>query len=206
MTTSTADRLLALDTSADPVTAYLVAWIAFEHLVKVTAREAGVRTTFALRRNGTVQTRTVGHMKMPIVTPPRPESEVEAALARLSEASKDALLAHPAVRTFALRVPRFRGRPLPHDARGQRLSGVLDVALTPDARYPVWRPLDSALIRALDQGALTSEQRDTLVAQVVALLTAIRHNLLIDEEDGPTIAAHGLPLLQLLVDGLKEVA
>jgi hypothetical protein len=200
----TAIRLIALAETADPVTAYLLAWTAFEHLVKVVAREAGVRAKFQLRRNGTVQTTTVGRLKLPIVTPPRPEHEMEVALSCLPAATKDALVAHPAVRTLALRVPRFEGRPLVRDARGQRLSGVLDLAYTSDARYPVWRALDTVLIRAHDQGALTPEQRDALVAQLAALLVAIQRNLLLGDDDGA--AELGLPLVKLLVEGLQAGA
>jgi hypothetical protein len=206
MTTATAERLLALVVNADPITAYLVAWTAFEHLVKVTARCAGVRPKFGLRKNGTVEMQTVGAHKMPVVTPPRPEQELEVALARLPEEVKERLVAHPAVQALALRVPRFAGRPLVHDARGQRLSGVLDLTLTADARYPIWRSLDLGLIRSRDRGDLTPEQRDTLVAQIAALLTAVWHNLLLGDEDGPSIAALALPLVRLLVEGLQDAA
>lgn len=204
MANDTAKRLMALSESADAATAYLLAWTAFECLVKAAAREAGVRAAFGLRKNGTVQTRTVGALKLPVVIPPRPEREMEVALARLPERAKEALVAHPSVRALALRVPRYQGRPLVHDARGQRLSGVLDVAHTPDARYPVWCPLDLDLIRARDRGDLAPEQRDALVMQLVALLAAIQRNLLAGADDGESAAPQGLPLVKILVAGLDR--
>jgi hypothetical protein len=206
MTRELVTSLLALAEDAGPVAAYLLAWTAFEHQVKVTARAAGVRPKFELRKNGTAEMQTVGTLKMPVVTPPRSEHELEVALAHLPEEVKDRLVAHPAVRAFALRVPRFAGRLLVHDARGQRLSGVLDLALTADVRYPIWRPLDLDLIRARDRGDLTPEQRDTLVAQIAVLLTAIWRNLLLGDEDGPSVASLALPLVRLLVEGLENAA
>lgn len=206
--TETARRLMTLaqETAAEPEVAYLLAWTAFEHVVKRAARQAGVRPQFGLRKNGTVQTQKVGDLKMPAVTPPRFEHEVAAALRCLPAAVLEALVAHPAVRAFAGRVPRLDGKPLVRDARGQPLTGVLDVAHTPDPRYPVWCPLDADLARAAAQGALTEAQRDALVTQVVALLGAVRRNLLVGGEDGAAIAARALPLVKILVEGLQRCA
>ena len=206
MTRELVTSLLALAEEAGPVAAYLLTWTAFEHRVKVRARSSGVRPKFGLRKNGTVEMRTVGSLKMPVVTPPRPEHELEVALAHLPEEVRERLVTHPAVRPLALRVPRFAGRPLVHDGRGQRLSGVLDLSLTADARYPIWCPLDLDLIRARDRGDLSPEQRDALVAQIVALLTATWRNLLLDDEDGPAVATLALPLVRLLVEGLEDAA
>ncbi|MGC9467688.1 MAG: hypothetical protein ACP5HS_03790 [Anaerolineae bacterium] len=207
---STAQALLQMAAALeDPIVAYLCAWTAFNNLVHVAGRRAGVRPQFALRKNGTLQVRKADGRKMPVVTPPRNEHLLSAALGLLRPEAASELLTHPSLRHFADRVPRVNGRPLPADAYKQRITGVVDLSLTVDARYPVWYSLDRELVRQAGEGTLTQETQGALLLQVAQLLRAIYHDLIsvsdpTEGEANVEVATYGLPLLTRLVEGLIE--
>lgn len=205
-----AERLLntaTLLTEDDPVAAYLCVWTALDHVIHGLAVAQGVRPQFSLRKNGTRRTRKVGNVKLPEVYPPREERLMGAALDALPEDVALALVSHPHVARLAQRTPILDGALVSRDASGQVLYGVIDVLLTPDARYPVWAFIDrAALKRVCNGGADEAAVRD-VVEQVVGVLNAIRHACLIGRghagaEDDVALARAALPVVMALVEGL----
>jgi len=97
------------------------------------------------------------------------------------------------------------GQVAERDGFGQRLNGLVDVACTVDARYPVWSPIDgTAYNRYMAQGGTDPKARDLLARQIVDLLCAPYSNLLYgggnDEESGPDVIEQALPLLSEIVE------
>ncbi|MBN1247415.1 MAG: hypothetical protein JXC32_07135 [Anaerolineae bacterium] len=203
---SVAERVLRVaetsEARGDAVVAYLCAWVAVSRLVTVIAWRSGVRPQFSLRQNGTLRTRKEGGYKVPELTPAREDHQWRAALEALLPAEARRLLVHPNVRALATRVPTLDGKRVLKDAYGQRPSGVLDVALTRDIRYPVWHTV--ALAAPAEVGPETggSDVAETLW-QLGVLLRTIQSNLLAEGQDADAeLAQLGLPLVRLLAAGL----
>lgn len=193
---------LAAGNAADVVVAYLCAWTAAETLIRSLSRIEGVRPQFSLRPNGTLRTHKVGDVKMPDLIPPRPDHQLRAALKHLPSEARDRLISHPAVRTLARRVPTLNGKPVRKDAYGQRLSGVLDVAMTRDPRYPVWCTVDVEAMERYLTDSGTPAVAEELVWQVAIVLRTVQSNLMVDDEDADaTVARAALPLVRIVVEG-----
>jgi hypothetical protein len=156
-----------------------------------------------------MQTRTVCGLKMPVVVLPRFGHQLRIVLARLSAADQEAVLRHPSTLAFARRVPFLDGRHVVRDARDQPVSGVMDIAATPDPRYPVWCPIDRAQLQRYLDGDADPELAAELVLQVALLLTAAHSNLLAVAEptggdQNAAVAAEARELLMVLVERLMD--
>jgi hypothetical protein len=202
-----AQRMMALATQnvADPVVAYLCAWTAAQTLITSWSWQEGVRPQFSLRRNGTLRTHKVGDLKMPDVIPPRADHQLRAALKHLAPDAQDRLIVHPAVLDLARRVPTLNGKPLLKDAFGQRITGVLDLAMTRDPRYPVWCTVDVRAVKKYLAGQRTGKATESLVRQITVVLRTVHSNLLMDDSDADEVVAQKvLPLVGILVAGWLE--
>jgi hypothetical protein len=198
---------LAVRNTADPVVAYLCAWTAAETLIRALAWETGVRPQFSLRKNGTLRTHKVGDLKMPDLIPSRADHRLRAALKHLPSAAKDRLIAHPAVPALSRRVPTFNGKPVLKDAFGQRPSGILDLAMMRDLRYPVWCTVNADAAKSYQSGQRRPKATGELVWQIAVLLRTVHSNcMLYDSDADETLAEQALPLVQILVAGWLEVA
>lgn len=198
------DRMLAMGAGEpDATVAYLCAWVAVDRLVMLLSRRAGVRPQFSLRRNGTLRTHIEGGYKLPELMPAREDHRWRAALDALSMVDRRSVLEDPHLRALATRRPVLEGRPLLRDAYGQRPMGVIDVAMTRDARYPVWHTVDLAAVTEALSDSRSLDAMGESVWQAAVLLRTVHSNLLaadgaMDREE----ARLGLPLLRLLAGGL----
>jgi hypothetical protein len=179
-------------------------WAAFRLLYTAIAARSGLRPTFVLRRNGTMQTRRAGALKVAQAHPPSEEAQIEVLLGHLGAEAQHALLIHPGTRFFVSRRPTWQGQALGQDAFGQRLNGVIDVALTVDPRYPVWSPIDPKAYGQYVSGKGDARARDALARQVVDLLCTVERNLSYggprdDEESSEAVIEHALPLLSTIL-------
>lgn len=185
---------------------FVCCWTAFEAIYTTLGQRAGLKAGFVLRRNGTMQTRKLGKIKIVDVHVPSEEAQIDAVFAQLSNALKHRLIAHPSTAFFAERTPTWKGQPIEMDGFGQRLNGVIDVGRTVDRRYPVWCPLQIALYRQYVRQGGDDKTRDLLARQVIGILQAVRRNLIqndgtthIDQESGVPVVHHALALLKPVV-------
>jgi hypothetical protein len=183
---------------------FLCTWAAFQIICAALARRAGLRPRFELRRNGTMQTRRVGSVKIVMVHPLPDGPRIEAAWAAFDDGLKHRLIAHPGATFFVRRKPVVLGQVVERDGFGQRPNGLVDVACTVDARYPAWSPIDvPAYNRYMARGGTDPKARDLLARQIVDLLCTLHSNLLYgegrDAESGPDVIEQALPLLSEIV-------
>jgi hypothetical protein len=157
-----------------------------------------------------MRTDRVGDLKTVRTSVPSQSAQLDAAFRSFGTELQHRLIAHPSTRFFAYRTPTLQGVLLRRDKFGQALNGVVDIARTVDARYPVWCPIDvQAYRRALAQDA-DAETQAYLARQIVDLLCAVRSNILQggprdDEESSDDVVAHALPLLiEIVTDFLPS--
>ena len=159
-----------------------------------------------------MQTRRVGSVKIVLVHPPSEGQRIDAAWGQFDDGLKHRLVAHSSTAFFLRRRPMVLGQVAERDGFGQRLNGLVDVACTVDARYPVWSPIDgTAYNQYMAQGGTDPKARDLLARQIVDLLCTLHSNLLYgggnDEESGPDVIGQALPLLSEIVErfAVKQV-
>jgi len=211
VTCPTAHAMLTLSRTFDehPVQAYLCTWTAFECIVRLVARQSGVKPHYKLRKNGTLRMMEIGGIKMPKVISPKQELIRSTALGYLDTQVKHALIVHRSVKVFVNRTPTFGNRLVKKDSRGQQLNGVIDVSRTIDARYPIWSPITLSWYRAYMRGEADDVVRQDLVMQIVAVLDTLRVNILYadgtnEKESGQNLAIYAKPLLHILINGLTR--
>jgi hypothetical protein len=198
------DRLFLAHAKALLAQRFLCTWAAFQAICAALARRAGLRPRFELRRNGTMQTRRVGAVKIVVVHPPSDGQRIEAAWAQFDDGFRHRLIAHPGAAFFVRRKPVVLDQVMERDGFGQRLNGLVDVACTVDVRYPTWSPIDVvAYDRYMARGGTDPKARDLLARQIVDLLCTLHSNVLYggsDAESGPDVIEHALPLLDEIVN------
>jgi hypothetical protein len=205
----TAEAMLSLSRSLNdyPIQAYLCSWTAFDSIIRLIARQSGVKPQFNLRKNGTLKMKDVGGLRMPNVTPPRKKDIYGSILEKLDIRIKHALIVHKSVEVCAYRTPTFNNRVVKSDRRGQQLNGILDISRTLDPRYPIWCPITLVWYKTYLRGEADNEMRDNLVVQIVNILQTLRENILYDDgknsqECGGNLVVCAQPLLNMLINGL----
>jgi hypothetical protein len=205
----TAQTMLALSRSLEdqPIQTYLCSWIALDNVVRVIARQSGLKPQFVLRKNGTLKMTEIGNLRMPKVTSPGKSLIYTTALEQLDRQVKHALIVHPNVGIFAHRTPALGNRMVKTDTRGQLLNGVIDVSKTMDPRNPVWCPITMEKYKAYIRGEVDDVTRQELVQEIVVILDTIRENLLYactsdEQECGINLVTCAQPLLNILIFGL----
>jgi hypothetical protein len=171
------------------------------------ARESGVRPQFNLRKNGTLKMINVGELRMPKVTAPKQDEIYDAAIEKLDNQVKHAMIMHPNVAICVNRTPTYNNRIVKTDRRGQALNGLMDISRTQDSRYPIWCPITFDWYRQYKKGNTDADLRHKLAMQIVNILGTLRMNILYDDgsnamESGEQLVKCALPLLNMLVNGL----
>jgi hypothetical protein len=205
----TAQMMLSLSRTLDgkPIEAYLCSWTAFECIARKIARASGIKPQYVLRKNGTLKVTEVGGVRMPKVKPPDSELIRSTALEYLDTTVKHALIVHKCVESFAYRTPTFQNRIVKTDNRGQQLNGIIDLSLTLDPRYPIWRPITMTWYKAYMRGDGDESAQEALVGQITAILATLRDNVLFadsiqHQECGPNLVKCAQPLLDEIINGL----
>ncbi|MBN1139278.1 MAG: hypothetical protein JXM73_22065 [Anaerolineae bacterium] len=190
-----------------PAWAFIRHWAAFEVIYTALAARAGVRPSFALRQNGTLETRKEGKIKVARTNVPSQRQQIDLAFEHMDAGLRHSLIVHPSTAFFAGRKPTWQGSVVESDGFGQRLNGVIDISQTVDARYPVWSPLSTPLYRQYTRQGGDGKTQAILARQILDLLCTIRHNLTQggdrqDEESGTEVLSRALPWLQRIVSDL----
>jgi hypothetical protein len=198
-----------LEAERQPVQSFVCAWAAFEVIYITLAAGAGLRPTFALRRNGTMETRKEGKIKIAKTDVPSTREQIDVAFQHFGDELKHRLIVHPSTGFFVSRKPTWQGETVEMDGFGQRLNGVIDVSRTVDARYPVWSPISTRLYGHYVRRGGDEKTRDLLARQVIEVLCTVRHNLTQggdreNQESGPDVLSKAVSLLDVVVRELVK--
>ncbi|HUW80994.1 MAG TPA: hypothetical protein VMV54_08910, partial [Acidocella sp.] len=159
----------------EPLEQYMCYWVGFNNICVTIANEQGRRPVL-LTSGGRPQLERIGDFSMPKVRLPDEGEQLNAVYRALSPQLTEKLILHRSTRFFVNRLPRFEGEELTVDARGQPLNGVLNIGRTVDAANPVWCPIDQASYYAYLGGERTSERRDKLGKEILAVLLTVGKN------------------------------
>ena len=165
--------------SRHPFANYMNYWIAFNNCYVFLWNADGKNVTQLKIENGGISTKPNGSVLIPQVTgQPTEKQQIENAFSHLNEKFKIALIKSPAMHFFVNRTPKLASyKPIEHDANGQKLNGVLDMAKTIDENHPVWRPIDRDAYERFRKGGRAKNDTDLLAEQILWLLYAVRNNL-----------------------------
>jgi len=188
----------------EPLEQYMCYWLGFNNICVTIANEQGCRPAL-LTSGRRPQLEQIGEFSMPKVRMPDEGEQLEVVNRVLSPQLKEKLILHRSTRFFVNRLPRFEGEELTVDARGQRLNGVLNIGRTVDAANPVWCPIDQASYYAYLGGERTSERRDKLGKEILAVLWTVGKNRFhggkrTDDASIRNVVEHALPLLKEVVN------
>lgn len=188
----------------DAIQQFMCYWAAFNNIYVTIAERAGKGAQLKLNPDGSIRTRVVGQVNVPVVTTISERDQLELAFAHFADDLKRRLVEHASARFFVDRTPIWHGQRIEYDDGGQRLNGVLNVRYTVDARHPVWTPIDRAEFEAYCGGEKTPKRRDVLAAQVLDVLYTVRNNTFhggkrADDASDNEVLAKALPLLTMIV-------
>lgn len=188
----------------EPFHEYLCYWMAFNNIYTTVSDNFG-RSRQLRNDNGIVQTRLVGNLIMPRVYGPSERDQLETVFQHFSEDLKHKLIEHQNTRFFVERSPKWRGKNIEFDDRGQRLNGVLNISSTLDCRYPTWSPIDINLYEQYIRDKNDVESIDILANQILNLLYTVRNNTFhggkrIDDANDRHVIEKATPLLALIVN------
>ena len=188
----------------EPLGQYMCYWASLNNICVTIANEQGCRPEL-LTSGGQPLLEQVGAFRMPRVRTPNAQERLEAAHMVFPPQLKERLILHSCTRFFVNRLPRYQGRELTVDARGQRLNGVLNIGRTVEATNPVWSPIDPDLYYTYLKGDRTSEGTDKLGKEILGVLYTIGDNVFhwgkrVDDASDINVVEHALPLLKEIVN------
>jgi hypothetical protein len=165
--------------SRHPFVNYMNYWIAFNNCYVFLWDADGKNLKQLKIENGGISTKPNGSVLIPqVIGQPTEKQQIENAFLHWDEKFKIALVKSPATRFFVNRAPKLASyKPIEHDANGQKLNGVLDMAKTIDETHPVWRPIDIDAYERFVNGGRAKNDVCLLAGQILWLLYAVRNNL-----------------------------
>jgi hypothetical protein len=153
---------------------FLCYWAAFNNIYVTIAERAGRTPQLRKNSDGSIRTRTVGGVDVPLVTVVGERDQIDLAFREFTDALKCQLVEHPSSMFFVHRTPYWSGLPVERDSSGQRLNGVLNVGYTTNSKHPVWSPIDAKLFEAYQKGIRDGSTREPLARQILDVLYTIR--------------------------------
>jgi len=185
---------------------YICYWAAFNNVYKTIAAREGQQTELKRNDDGTLKTRTIAGVKIPIVNRSSERYQIDIASGKLSDDIKDRLIKDENTRFFVYRTPVFDGERIEIDSIGQRLNGVINIGYTSDKNFPIWSPIDVQAFEQYieNQQNQNSEIRDELTKQIVNLLYTIRNNIVhagkrANDASDCEVAEKAIPLLRIII-------
>jgi hypothetical protein len=140
-----------------PLQRYTCYWVAFNNIYVAIGEHAGKTAQLRKQPDGSVRTRKIAHVDVPDVQIVRERDQIDLAFQWFSDDLKRELVEHPSTEFFVYRTPHLRGQPLPTDAIGKTLNGVLNVGYTVDAKHPVWAPINTSMYEVYQKGDPVTE-------------------------------------------------
>ena len=180
-------------------------WVAFNNIYVMVAERSGTAPQLKRGPDESLSTRTVGSVKIPIVSPVRERDQLRLALQHFGDDLKQRLVEHAGTRFFAYRAPKWRDQPIETDINGQRLNGVLNVGYTLCKNHPIWAPIDVGAYESCCNGSPDAGVCDAVASQILELLYTVRNNLfhagkVADDATDRAVLKNALPLLKMIVE------
>jgi hypothetical protein len=170
----TADELIK--SNAHPHHVFTCLWSAFNNIYVTVADRNGRRPELSRNADGSLKTRTLGTVTVPIVTTVSEREQLQLAFAEFSDSLKFFLAGNEHTRFFAQRTPYWGGSQIATDDKGQPVNGVINVGYTVDTKNPVWSPIDTKALADFLADPSKTDLRDSLARQVLDLLYTVRNN------------------------------
>jgi hypothetical protein len=195
----------------DTMQRFMCYWAAFNNIYVTVSEQAGRRARLRRRnRDGSLRKRTAAQVRVPEVSTVSEREQIDLSFQQFSGDLRRRLVEHPSARFFVYRTPLWRGRPITHNADGQRLNGVLNVGHTTDAQHPVWTPLDTVEFEAYHQSADTQVRIDALARQILNVLYTVRNNTFhggkrADDANDMQVLREALLLLVMIVESFVHL-
>lgn len=189
----------------EPFQEFMCYWMAFNNIYTTLSDNVGRRRELARSKDGTVKTRVVGGVILPKVEGPSEQEQLDIAFRHFDEELKRKLIMHNCTRFFVYRSPKWRGRAIQLDGRGQRLNGVLNVGYTINSDSPVWSPINTAHYEQYVRGSYDAEIQNSLAKEILTVLYTVRCNTFhggkrIDDSNDRNVIRQATPLLILIVN------
>jgi len=193
-----------------PLEVFTCYWAAFNNIYVTIADQQGRRPQLKTNPDGSPRTRTVGQVKIPEVNSVSEREQLDLAFQQFTDELKRRVVEHASTSFFVYRTPQWRGQPIPRDANGQALNGVLNVGYTIDAQHPVWTPIDVQTFEEYQAGARDQARWDALARQILNVLYTVRNNAFhggkrADDANDREVLEQALPLLIAIVDSFVQV-
>lgn len=192
-----------------PFDKFFLLWTAFSHIYRAIAQQKGVHTQLVEREDGSIETYANGHVKISKVIPVSENQQLSLAVQAMDDRLKHALIEHESTLFFLNRIPYWQGKPIEHDAFGQRVNGIINIAFTSRPDYPVWSPLDPQVYQTYLANPDRIQDRDFLAGQIVELLYTLSTNIMhisrdFDDGNDISVAQHALPLLEMIISSFTR--
>lgn len=188
-----------------PLHLFCCYWMAFNNIYVTVASRRGRRASINTNGDGSKRTRQMWHIVLPEVRTITERQQLKLIVAEYSDHLKHELITHPTMRFFVYRIPRWQGRPIEHDTRGQRLNGVLNIGYTVDRLNPFWSPLNSSFYEQYINGNHDALARNELAGQITDMLYTIRNNTfhggkMANDANDREVLENAVPLLKMIVE------
>lgn len=199
-----AGRIKARRDGRHPIDKFFLYWTAFNIIYTTIAQRAGSSTQLILADDGTVETCPNGNVRIPRVKTVSERQQLYLSLKEFDDSLKLSLITHPSTKFFINRTPFWQGKPITHDALGQKLNGIINVSDTSRADYPIWSPIDAQIYADFLANPENAAQLDFLAKQIVDLLYTIRKNLMhlgtkFDDANDIAVFEQAFPLIEMIV-------
>ncbi|MGD2157140.1 MAG: hypothetical protein PVG14_09130 [Anaerolineales bacterium] len=199
-----ANRIKPRRDGRHPIDKFFLLWTAFNSIYTTIAHHRGHSPQLMVSDDGTIETHTNGNVKIPEVRKVSEREQIHLALEEFDDQLKHELILHESTKFFVSRTPYWQGKPIEHDAFGQRVNGVINVNYTTSSDYPIWSPVDPQIYEGYLENPDNEADRDFLSGQIVDLLYTVRDNLMhfgrkFDDSNDLAVFEKALPPLEIIV-------
>lgn len=200
------DRIGFSSSDEDIFIKYIMLWIAFNNIYVTLANQRGIKRKPETNKNDkSMKTITNGSIILPKMSRVTERAQIKAAYELFNDDIKDKLIKHESTNFFVNRVPRWEGRKIEFDTKGQRVNGVINLSYTYSKDYLYWSPIDINIYRSYRKGDESIESREVLSEQILNLLYAVRNNTFhggkrFDDANDRNVVEKATPLLEIVVN------
>lgn len=183
---------------------FLCLWAAFNNIYTTIANRSGRRASLQTSDDGVPKVRHVGNVEIPRVIFPKEREQIDLAFSQFAPDLRRDLILHESTSFFVYRTPRWQGKEVRKDGKGQKLNGVLNVGHTIDALNLVWSPINTESYEQYTQGNQSNDLRDILSRQILDVVYTVRNNLFhggkrADDAYDVEVVVKAIPLLSMIV-------
>lgn len=199
------NRVGLSNTDEDVFIKYILLWIAFNNIYVTLANQSGIQRKPVIKESdNTPTTHTRESIELPKMTHVTEREQINVAYEHFSDDIKDALIKHKSTNFFVNRFPKWNGREVEFDRKGQRVNGVINLSYTYNDEFIYWSPIDMEKYNTYISGDESSKLRDDLAKQILNILYTIRNNTFhggkrFDDVNDSNVVEKAIPLLKKVV-------